>query len=491
MHATAGQGQLTVRWLINQHGLALREIVPTPHRFTVVHISELADPSRFLLPDSIVLTLGMAFEHKPEAFDEYVATLAAADVVAIGFGTGLSFATVPPALIDAATAHHVGLFEVPHDTPFISIQSTVNTEISRQHMRQQERLNAAQRRAHRAAIAGGIPELLECVADEVHAALCIQDNDQRVIAHVTHGKYDASVPDPAGHVTRHKMLTFGERYHRLIAVSRSPLRPEHRILIQHCGSLADLLLQRPSSLRNARSELNSMALSMLLGLAGEAAQMEPVFARIADSRGEVRPVVIHADTADHLAKALAALEHSLWAGTRERCTINLDSCTALLLVRGSRSVESVIKLFGELARQIRICVGGARPWQNIDHPLVGSLVTSAKSIPVGSYVGPQDNALAWLRGAAVMEALDQRAHETIGRLEHYDELYGAHLRLTLATHLQRGAQIKATAEALGIHRHTVRSRLAKISEICEVNLDDPVTRAELLIVTVTRKPRPD
>ena len=79
-------------------------------------------------------------------------------------------------------------------------------------------------------------------ADEVHAALCIQDNDQRVIAHVTHGKYDASVPDPAGHVTHHKMLTFGERYHRLIAVSRSPLRPEHRILIQHCGSLADLLL---------------------------------------------------------------------------------------------------------------------------------------------------------------------------------------------------------------------------------------------------------
>lgn len=491
MSSRTDHGQLTLRWLLNQHGLRLREILPTERQFKVVHISELADPSRFLLPDSLLLTLGMAFEDNPEGFRDYAATLAAAGVTAIGFGTGLSFAAVPQPLIDAAATHHLGLFEVPHDTPFISIQSSVNAEISRQHLRQQEWLNTAQRRAHRAAINGGISELLECGAAEFHAALAIYDNDHRVIAHVPYRALDATLQQPDGYITRHKMLTFGERFHELTVVSAQPLRTEQRTLIQHYGSLADLLLQRPMSLRNARSELNSMALSLLLGLAGEATQMEHVFARIADSKGEVRPVVIHADVADKLTKAIAALEHSLWAGTRERCTINLDSNTALLLVRGSRSVDSVVELFGELARHIRICVGSARPWQSIDRPLVGSLVTSAKSIPVGSCVGPHDNALAWLRGAAVMEALDQRAHETIGRLEHHDELFGTHLRLTLATHLQRGAQIKATAEALGIHRHTVRSRLAKISEICEVNLDDPVTRAELLIVTVTRKPRTD
>jgi purine catabolism regulator len=32
----------------------------------------------------------------------------------------------------------------------------------------------------------------------------------------------------------------------------------------------------------------------------------------------------------------------------------------------------------------------------------------------------------------------------------------------------------------------VRTRLARISEICEVDLDDPVVRAELLLVAVTR-----
>jgi purine catabolism regulator len=38
-----------------------------------------------------------------------------------------------------------------------------------------------------------------------------------------------------------------------------------------------------------------------------------------------------------------------------------------------------------------------------------------------------------------------------------------------------------------VHRHTVRTRIARIAEACEVDLSDPVVRAELLLVAVTRR----
>lgn len=480
---------LSMRWLLNQRSLGLREIVPTSRHFEIVQTSELADPSLFILPHSIVLTVGISFENNAAGFVDYVETLAAAGVVALGFGTGLTFDTVPEQIIKAAQSHNIGLFEVPHQTPFISIQTVVNKEIAQQQIRQQEQLVAAQRRANKAAIEGGVAKLLEQLAKEIRAAVAIEDNDHRCIARVRYGDLDATNPAPNMYVISHKMLTFGERYHQLITVSARPPGSTQRNIIKHCSSLADLLLQRPATLRNARNELNNLALSMLLGRNEETTQLERIFARIADSDGNVRPVIIHSNIEQHIDQAIRTVDTYLSASTRELCCTKLDNSTALILFRGSRTVENIIELFGETSQRIRIYVGNSQPWQRVNQPLVSSLTTSAKSIPIGEYVGPQDNTLAWLRGDAVMEALDHRAHETLGRLENYDQQHGTHLRITLATHLQRGAQITATAEALGIHRHTVRSRLERIAEICEVDLENPVTRAELLIVTVTRKPR--
>lgn len=482
---------LSVRWLLHQRALALQEVIPATRDFEIVQTSELPDPSQFLLPHSIVLTIGISFQNNEHQFGEYMSRLADAGVVALGFGTGLAFQSIPQALIDAAKHHHIGLFEVPHDTPFISIQTVVNKELANRQIRQQEQLVASQRRANQAAITGGVEKLIEQLTTDLQAAVAIKDNDQRLITHAKYGALDATKPAEDVFVINHKMLTFGDRFHQLITVSDTPLDSAQRNLIKHCASLADLMLQRPHSLRNARSELNALALSMLLGFAGEASQIEKIFAGIADSHGHVRPVVIHSNIDRHINQAIETIDKNLVVHTRELCSIHLDKYTALFLFRGSRDVENIIELFGEYAAKIRICIGGSRPWKSVDQELIRSLVTSAKSIPLGEHLGPQGNTLAWLRGSAVMEALDQRAHETLGRLENHDRQHDTHLRLTLATHLQRGAQVTATAEALGIHRHTVRSRLERISEICEVDLENPVTRAELLLVTVTRKPVTD
>ena len=63
-------------------------------------------------------------------------------------------------------------------------------------------------------------------------------------------------------------------------------------------------------------------------------------------------------------------------------------------------------------------------------------------------------------------------------LETEDTKHQTDYARTLAVFLQQGGQLGHTAEALGIHRHTARSRIARIQELCGIDLSDPATFAE-------------
>ncbi|GAA1473998.1 PucR family transcriptional regulator [Corynebacterium felinum] len=481
------QRSISLSWLIAQTALKLVPVWPqrmSGIQFSYVQPSELRDPTQFLLADSIVLTVGLAFENSTDLFADYVAKLKAAGVVALGFGTGLSFETVPDELTDACKTHNLALFDVPHNTPFISILNAVNKEFLRQEAHEQSQLIRAQKLLNQAAIEKGLSGLLATTAQLIGAHCVIRDNDDRLIA-------QAKAPSTsigAGELTTisHKMLTFGDRYHQLSTSGTK--RPTHhdRAVIKHTISLADLLLQRPGKLRKARSDLNTLALSLLLGVDGSNDQLGRIFARISDSKGNVRPILIHSNVATHIDRACAAVDSSLMLADRELCCLRLDSYTALLLFRGTRSVNNVLELFGNTRPKLRICIDSAQHWNHITLDLIHQMTLSVKSLALGTHSSPHTNTARWLNHPNVIEALDHRAAETVGKLDTYDRANDTQLRETLAVFLQQGSSITLTADILGIHRHTVRTRLQKISDICEVDLDDPVTRAELLLVIITR-----
>ncbi|MEX3562799.1 helix-turn-helix domain-containing protein [Corynebacterium phoceense] len=47
------------------------------------------------------------------------------------------------------------------------------------------------------------------------------------------------------------------------------------------------------------------------------------------------------------------------------------------------------------------------------------------------------------------------------------------------------AHLGSAATELGVHRHTIRARVAKIEELCHIDLSDPVTRAEVVLLCVS------
>ncbi len=509
MYSWAMTDDIPLRWLRAQRALDLRQLAAPADPeagFSVIQPTELTDPREFLQPRAVVLTVGVALsrEHADGAdgqdpFPAYVDRLAEAGVTAVGVGTGLFFPAVPDTLVRAARGHGIAVFEVPRHTAFISILNTVTEERARRGRREQEGLVLAQEKLSAAAVRGGLDDLITTTARQLDAAVAVTDSDGRV-----HGHHDrtgrsavavarrqrasgADHTDGRWRLTQ-RMTPQGDRFHLVTVVADHPFSPHDRSVVKHAAGLADILLQRPAYLRRSRTGLNSLALQLLLGLDGGDKSMGRVLDEAADGDGHVRPVVVAADRRTDLDRAVTAADHSAARAGGHLFVTDLpgegaDAAGALFLFRGSRTVTAVAEEFGDAAARVRIAVGEPVAWDGVTTARVRRLETAARALTPGRHVGPYEAGTDWLEQPEVRSALDRRAAETVDRLAST----GDELQATLVTWLRSGCRVATTADTLGVHRHTVRARLDRIAAVCEVDLDDPVVRAELLLVSVTRR----
>lgn len=122
--------------LLADHELGLRHLAGPPEaEVHGVHASEMPDPSPYLLGGELLLTAGAGLAGAgaaggegtdPEAdADQYVARLVRAGTGALGFGVTPVHETVPPALVDACDRYGLPLLEVPPGTPFTAVGRSV------------------------------------------------------------------------------------------------------------------------------------------------------------------------------------------------------------------------------------------------------------------------------------------------------------------------------------------------------------------------------
>ncbi|MCA0378877.1 MAG: PucR family transcriptional regulator ligand-binding domain-containing protein [Actinobacteria bacterium] len=87
--------------------------------------------------------------------------------------------------------------------------------------------------------------------------------------------------------------------------------------------------------------------------------------------------------------------------------------------------------------------------------------------------------------AGVLQLLTQspeavrRAQGLLSPLTHHDQRHRDDLQHSLSTWLAHHGQTSAAATALGVHRHTLRTRVSTAESLLQRDLDDPDTRAEL------------
>ena len=490
---------LTLGWLYGQSDLDLRPLHRGAEEFTVVQPSELVETAEFVQPGAVILTVGVAL--RADRIDAYVQRLREAGAVAIGYGTGLVEDRVPAALVAAAGAAGLSVFEVPRRVPFTAILSAVQEEYARRRLQQQQRLLDFQEVLNDIAVEHGVVELVDTAALHLAATVLVIDNDGRlVVGHgggpgerqalaeraLDKGGRSATFRVAGRTVLVHRMSTEGDRFHLLIAAADEPFTAQDRSVIKHVAGLAEIILQRPLRLRRTASELHTLALSLLLGVEREGAAISDVFSTAVDSAGRLRPVVIHAQSPQLRTRALAELDISLMRSGRQLFALRLGETDALVVFRGSRDVADIVGLFGARAREIGIAVGETVYWQDLSLSLVDGLADTARSLRPGGHVGPENEILRWVAEPAVRQAMQPRFAGTYRKLLDHDADHGTDLARTVDAYLRAGSQVAAAADALGVHRHTVRTRLEQAEAVSGLTLSDPLVAAEMLLMSMMR-----
>jgi DNA-binding PucR family transcriptional regulator len=80
-------------------------------------------------------------------------------------------------------------------------------------------------------------------------------------------------------------------------------------------------------------------------------------------------------------------------------------------------------------------------------------------------------------------SIERFVHDWLGSLLDYDALHGSQLVMTLSEYLERGGSYDASAQALSVHRSTLKYRLRRIREVSGYDLGLPDTQFNLQLAT--------
>ncbi|MFT4087050.1 MAG: PucR family transcriptional regulator ligand-binding domain-containing protein [Gordonia sp. (in: high G+C Gram-positive bacteria)] len=508
---------VSLRWLLGRHDLGLRLLTPdvsAAPEIDFVVTTELADPTPWLSGGEMVLTTGLG--PSGEDPDAYVGRLVAREVSALGFGVGVSVAEVPDTLVAAASQAALALVEVPLPTPFVALARAVADRTAELQHRSTQEAAAAQPRMTRAAVSGGPSALLRELAAACDGAALLTDRqgavrdsrpvgiDVAVARAVTEqvramqgrrhsGAFVSHSPD--GSVLTQEIRVAEDVHGYLAVVTRSRTRPTDQVLIGHANSLLALHFERPALRPEAQTALRTAALGLLLtGEAGRSAA-RTLLASAADADGRIRVVTLLAEPT-----ALETLREVLagrLAATGRPVFLAQNGAGELVAVLdGAADRTDVRRLGGRLSpgvrRRLRVGVSRARTVDELDVAVDEARAAALAARPGG----PLEEAGA-LAGRALLStpegraALHDVARVVVQPLVDHDDQHGTQLVESLQAYLECHGQWEAAATVLGVHRHTLRSRIGRVEGILDVDLDSATVRAELLLALLSRvKPAP-
>ncbi|MEU9022975.1 PucR family transcriptional regulator [Actinomadura sp. NPDC048394] len=458
--------------------LGLRSLTgPLPDAPVVwVAVSELEDPTPFLEGGELVLTTGMRLT--PGGAAPYVDRLVGRGVAGLGFAVGVIHPGVPPELLAAARDRGLALLEVPRPTPFIAIGKAVSRMLAAEWYEDVTRAFQAQRELTRAALTGpgalvrrlarllgGWALLLDASGAVRHAepaaardrAAALAPELARLRRRPASGSTPASMAlaVPGDHIVLQRVGLGGRPRGFLAVGTRAPLPHVAHTIVGAAVALLTLQSETPRTGRDARAALAAL-------LAGLPATGPAV------PRGPVRVLACAGGGA-----VVDALETDP-AG--ERClAAPLDGGTAVIVP-------------DDLAGAVTALLAGTGPI-GVSDPgeadagagaLAGALRQAEDALAAARRTGRQVLRHADLPGQGVLGLLEPEAARAFAAAL-LAPLAAEDLVGTVRAYVAANGQGEAAARALGVHRHTLRSRIRKAAELLGRDLDDPAARAELWI----------
>ncbi len=464
-----------------------------------VHSTDLADPTPFLSEGLVLLTTGTQFldDGDDEPYAEYVRRLIARGVLGLGFGTEVVRDGIPPALARACRDEGLPLFEVPYRTPFIAVARANGEAIAAQTYARRSWSLAAQRAISLAALRpDGLGATLAELARQLGTWVGLYDPSGVLTREHPAGAIDSAardeLADEVGSVLRRgaragsslrigdapfTLQTLGRGGHLrgVIAIAAGDLDQEGRGVVTAVIAMAGLALEQNEGLSRARGLLRA---GLVHSLQTDDATLARRIARDLWGGLPAAPIVV-AVTDAASARSDAAAE---WLELRAT-----ETRGAVFYGRGDEGLVLVVTAaeqspLDEFAAKFDLLLGVSDPASYSVFAHAHVQATTALRSP-GAH-SPGVARFGDIASSGVLSALDTDAARALAAaqlapLQNHDAAAGSELVKTLQVWLESDARIDAAATALGVHRHTVRGRLALIERVLGRDLSSFATRAEL------------
>ena len=505
----------TLHHLLDDPALGLSLLTPELPAETLgagvdwVHSSDLVDPTPFLSEGQVLLTTGTHFPpgpHENDFYRDYVSRLRARGITGLGFGIDVIRAGTPDELVLACREQGLPLFEVPYRTPFIALIRLVADVSAEDSYARDGWALRAQRAISLAAIRpdGLSATLAELSAqldswvalfdsggslDRVFPAEAIDDPAidavrADVVRLLRRGRRSSATVSSGGESLTLQTLGAHGRLRGALAIGGTSVRDRaSEQVVTSVIALASLALEQNHALDRARGHLRSGLLHMLLN--GETELVDGISAQMWGALPTAPVCLAIADApADDLDAIVEYLELRAEGKPSPVFYAVVDDTVALCVEAAALSiVDAFAGEFGlsagvsapagydQLRRawnQAEIALGDARGTR-----AAGTTDAADSVVRFGTL--SDRGMLAFVAGDGAREL----GSAILKPLLDHDRTESNSLLHSVRTWLSHNGQFESAARELGVHRHTLRARIAQAEVLLGRELGPFQARAEL------------
>lgn len=450
-----------------------------------VHISELPDPTPYLHGGELLLTTGLGLPDSSAGCRLYVTRLSNARVAALALGLGPVHTDVPDALADACERQGLPLLVVPDEEPFQNVTRAYWESVEAEH----ERTLHATIDSHRRLVAAAatddpVPAVLAVLAEAVGGWTTLTDpaghplttwppgraeDAARLVDEVRRlrpagARSAATFPVGDAVASLHPVVGDGETLGYLGTVSSTPMSPNHRgLLLSTLALLGSDAAHRRRQRRAERSRSTAVALLVEEGRLRAAEGLSHALG-IAPPPPHVRVLVARGPSAAAAWEVLATVLDG--AG----CTWWGASAPGLAWALVHPAHEP-----GEAAGYAAFLPSSAAAALGIG-PVVplGGVSEALATLEGWSRTLPSEGAHVW-RPSVAPFASEGWAREVLAPLQTDDP----ELLRVVACYLRHRGRWEPVARETGLHRNSVRARIARAEQALQAPLDDPDVAARV------------
>jgi purine catabolism regulator len=503
---------VTVQDILDVPGLSLRllaggEASRRPIRW--VHASELDDPTPWLKGGELILTTGMGLGTTPAKQRAYVKRLAQAGVAGLGLGLGFSHQRTPRAVVAAAEATGLPVFEVPYPVPFIAITEAIFTRIVAEQYDTLQRAVDAEHALTRAVMqGGGVEGVARSLAEVVNGWALVLDLHGQSLAATSRAasgragrvwqellrsrpegtSFSLSLVDHGHHVSVQPVGAHG-RVEAFLAVGTSEQPSQFdRIVAGHALSLIAIELASSRAVAEARRKLQGDFFDELVGGTLSVVDAGRGLARFGFDRA-ANVIAVTLEGTDPKAIAHAATDDRSRSGGAFLISAHTDRVHLVLPAEPEVDLAALTDSLGaHVGGQVRAGAGSAVP----PHEVGRSLREARYALQVCRLEGWPHAGFERLGTYRLLlsmtdpDALHAFADSLLGPLDEYDRDHRGELIGSLQAFLQHNARWEAAAAELFVHRHTLRYRMRKVEDLSGRDLSNSFDRMEFWLALRAR-----